>query len=149
MDERRCPIDGCEYLIPEGAMANPALAAIHLSGHLMNHKGQEKDRSKVEAVKRPTISAAGTTQDWLYFMSRWGDYVQATKVQGAEKAIQLLECCDPGLRRDLQRNNGVWFCRGCQLMPLWLPLRCWQLGLKTQQWQETACTVCHRTEKRM
>ena len=57
-------------------------------------------------MKRPTISAAGTTQDWLYFMSRWGDYVQATKVQGAEKAIQLLECCDPGLRRDLQRNKG-------------------------------------------
>ena len=106
MDERRRPIDGCEYLIPEVAMANPALASTHLSGHLMNHKGQEKDRSKVEAVKRPTISAAGTTQDWLYFMSRWGDYVQATKVQGAEKAIQLLECCDPGLRRDLQRNNG-------------------------------------------
>ena len=87
-------------------MANPTLAATHLSGHLMNHKGQEKDRSKVEAVKRPTISAAGTTQDWLYFMSRWGDYVQATKVQGAERAIQLLECCDPGLRRDLQRNSG-------------------------------------------
>ncbi len=60
MDERRCPIDGCEYLIPEGAMENPALAATHLSGHLMNHKGQG---SKVEAVKRPTISAAGTTQD--------------------------------------------------------------------------------------
>ena len=63
MDERRCPIDGCEYLIPEGAMANPALAATHLYGHLMNYKGQEKDRSKVEAMKRPTISAAGTTQD--------------------------------------------------------------------------------------
>ncbi len=29
MDERRCPIDGCEYLIPEGAMANPVLAATH------------------------------------------------------------------------------------------------------------------------
>ncbi len=83
-------------------MENPALAATHLSGHLMNHKGQG---SKVEAVKRPTISAAGTTQDWLYFMSRWSDYLRATKVQGAEKAIQLLECCDSGLRRDLQRNS--------------------------------------------
>ncbi len=74
MDERRCPIDGCEYLIPEGAMANAALAATQLSGHLMNHKGHEKDWSKVEAVKRSTISAAGTTHDWLYFVSRWGDY---------------------------------------------------------------------------
>ena len=63
MDERKCPVNGCEYLIPEGAMENPALAAAHLSGHLINHKGQEKDRSKVEAVKRPTIAAAGTSQE--------------------------------------------------------------------------------------
>ena len=28
------------------------------------------------------------------------------KVKGAEKAIQLLECCNSGLRRDLQRNSG-------------------------------------------
>ncbi len=112
MDERKCPIDGCEYLIPEGAMANPALAATHLSGHLMNHKGQEKDRSKVEAVKRPTISAAGTTQDWLYFMSRWGDYLQATNVQGAEKVIQLLECCDPGPKeRPPEEQWGCGFVR--------------------------------------
>ena len=96
MDERRCPIDGCEYLIPEGAMANPALTATHLSGHLMNHKGPEKDRSKVEAVKRPAISAAGTTQDWLYFMSRWGDYVQATKVQGAREGHPTVRMLLPG-----------------------------------------------------
>ena len=85
-------------------MANPVLAATHLQGHLLNHKDQ--DRSKVEAVKRPTISAAGTSQDWLYFESRWGDYLKATKVKGDERAIQLLECCDQDLRKGLQRNNG-------------------------------------------
>ncbi len=67
MVERRCPIDGCEFLIPESAMENPVLAATHLFRHLMNRKGQG---SKVEAVKRPTISATGTAQDWLYFFSR-------------------------------------------------------------------------------
>ena len=71
-------------------MANPALAATHLSGHLMNHKGQLKDRSKVEAVKRPTISAAGTTQDWLYFMSRWGDYVQGAGGREGHPTVRML-----------------------------------------------------------
>ena len=85
-------------------MANPAQAAAYLQGHLINHKQAEK--SKVEAVKRPIISAAGTNQDWLYFQSRWRDYAKATKVKGDDQAIQLLECCDPDLRRGLQRNNG-------------------------------------------
>ena len=70
-------------------MANPAA---HLQGHLINHK--QTERSKIEAVKRPTISAVGTTQDWIYFQSRWNDYIKATKVIGDEQAIQLLECCD-------------------------------------------------------
>ena len=71
---------------------------------MLNHKGTE--RSKIEAVKRPTVSAAGTSQDWLYFLSRWEDYVKATNVKGADQAIQLLECCDSELRRGIQRNNG-------------------------------------------
>ena len=85
-------------------MATPALAAAHLQGHLLNHKVTEKP--KVEAVKRPTVSTAGTTQDWLYLLSRWEDYVRATKVKGEDQAIQLLECCDPDLRKGIQRNNG-------------------------------------------
>lgn len=104
MGERQCPVNGCHYLIPEAAMDNPGLAIVHLQGHLLNHKDQ--DRSKIEAVKRPTISAAGTSQDWIYFLSRWGDYLKATKVKGEERAIQLLECCDQDLRKGLQRNNG-------------------------------------------
>ena len=85
-------------------MATPMLAAAHLQGHLLNHKGTE--RSKVEAIKRPTVSAAGTSQDWLYFLSRLEDYVKATNVKGEDQAIQLLECCDPDLRKAIQRNNG-------------------------------------------
>ena len=33
--------------------------------------------ARVEKVKRPDISSAGTTE---YFQSRWGDYVRATKL---------------------------------------------------------------------
>ena len=57
-------------------------------------------------MKRPSISSAGTTEDWLYFKSRWGDYVKATKLEGTDRVIQLLECCDEQLRKDLTRNAG-------------------------------------------
>ena len=82
-------------------------------------------------------------------MSRWGDYLQATKVQGAEKAIQLLECCDPGLRRDLQRNNGGVVLSGLPVDAIVAAIKVLAVRIKTQQWLETACTVCRRTEKRM
>ena len=55
---------------------------------------------------RPTISAAGTSADWSYFQSRWKDYIDATKVIGRDKVIQLLECCDEPLSKDLTRSNG-------------------------------------------
>ena len=51
-------------------MATPVLAAVHLQGHLLNHKGTE--RSKVEAVKRPTVSAAGTSQETGYISYQGG-----------------------------------------------------------------------------
>ena len=53
-----------------------------------------------------SLSSAGTTEDWLYFKSRWGDYVKATKLEGTDRVIQLLECCDEQLRKDLTRNAG-------------------------------------------
>ena len=54
----------------------------------------------MEKVKRPSVSSAGTTKDWQYFKSRWDDYVKATRLQGTDRTIQLLECCD------VTRNAG-------------------------------------------
>ena len=62
--------------------------------------------AKVERVKRPVISSAGTSEDWNYFLSRWNDYVEATKVTGKDEVLQLLECCDEELRRDVTRMAG-------------------------------------------
>ena len=39
-------------------------------------------------------------------MTRWTDYAEATKVQGKDKVIQLLECCEEQLRKDLTRTAG-------------------------------------------
>ena len=52
------------------------------------------------------MSSAGSSEDWAYFESRWADYVDATKLTGKDKVVQLLECCDDDLRKDLTRNSG-------------------------------------------
>ena len=103
MAEIACPFPDCPYKLPE---ADPALRAVLMTGHLQTHRCEPTVTAKVEQVKRPCIRSSGTTEDWGYFLSRWGDYVEATKVAGVNKTIQLLECCEETLRRDLTRNNG-------------------------------------------
>ncbi|KAK3769231.1 hypothetical protein RRG08_005178 [Elysia crispata] len=79
-----CPIPGCEFVTDNLDAAIGATAA-----------------AKVDRVKRPVISAAGTSEEWEYFLSRWLDYIDATKLNGRDKVLQLLECCDEPLRKDL------------------------------------------------
>ena len=92
-----CPVTGCTYTT-EDEDANLALALLSL--HAVDHNSPTA-AAKVEKVKRPTVSSAGTSEDWAYFQSRWMDYTEATKVTGKDKVVQLLECCDEQLRKDL------------------------------------------------
>ena len=82
----------------------PVIAAALITAHATSH-GQAQ-AARAEKVKRPSISSAGTTEDWQYFKSRWSDYVKATKLEGTDRVLQLLECCDDQLRKDLTRNAG-------------------------------------------
>ena len=84
------------------------IAAALITAHATTHNTTSNQMAavKVEKVKRPTISSAGTSEEWTYFISRWNDYVEATKVTGKDKTVQLLECCDEQLRKDLTRNAG-------------------------------------------
>ena len=59
---------------------------------------------KAEKVKRPVISASGTSEEWTYFTQRWSEYKQATHLTGLDTIFQLLECCDETLRKDLSRS---------------------------------------------
>ena len=61
-------------------------------------------KSKAEKMKRPSISASGTCEEWAYFSERWADYKMATKLSDNDIVFQLLECCDENLRRDLARS---------------------------------------------
>ena len=107
MPSVRCPIDGCTYETPD---IDPVIAAALITTHATTHQSPggvaaAAPTARPEKVKRPHISPAGTTEDWQYFKSRWSDYVKATKLNGTDKIIQLLECCDEQLRKDLTRDT--------------------------------------------
>ena len=99
----RCPIEGCDYTTED---LDAAIVAALLTTHSSVHTHAPVTTAKVEKVKRPTISACGTSEEWTYFQSRWTEYVDATKISGKDMVIQLLECCDESLRKDLTRTAG-------------------------------------------
>ena len=112
MPKYKCPYPDCDYETEE---AEDQLAAVLLQIHstgVHNNNQATNTRTginataKIEKVRRPTISAAGSSEEWTYFQTRWQDYVEATKITGKDKVIQLLECCDETLRKDLTRNAG-------------------------------------------
>ena len=101
----KCPIEGCEYKTPD---VDPVIAATLITAHATSHltPGQPTQTARVEKIKRPSISSPGTTEDWLYFKSRWGNYMKAMKLEDTDRVIQLLECCEEQLRRDLTPSAG-------------------------------------------
>ena len=104
-----CPFPDCTYNTID---ANDDLAAtllqIHASGaHAPPGAPPRNNNSaKVCKVSRPTLSIGGTSEEWSYFKIRWDDYKQATSIKDREVVIQLLECCDEDLRKDLTRYAG-------------------------------------------
>ena len=104
MPERRCPYPDCSYTTTD---VTDELAAIMLKIHADGiHSNTNSKAAKVESVRRPTISTGGTSEEWSYFLTRWEDYKTATKLCGPDKVIQLLECCEEDLRKDLTRAAG-------------------------------------------
>ena len=99
-----CGYPGCEYIT--GDYSGSAAAAA-LNSHLICHNKQtETAPSKVEKVPRPQITTGRSTEEWLYFLSRWEEYKGATQIKNLELITQLLACCDEPLRADLFRAHG-------------------------------------------
>ena len=106
--KHRYPFPECAYETEEVTDVLAAvLLSVHSSGmHTAQGAPNVTPNTKLKKVRRPTISAAGSSEDWSYFLTRWGDYVAATNVTGKDKVIQILECCDKQLHKDLTRNAG-------------------------------------------
>ncbi|CAB4033724.1 Transposon Ty3-I Gag-Pol poly [Paramuricea clavata] len=109
MPKHKCPFPKCTYetedISDELAVV---MITIHNTGAHTNTPAptQLTQTCKVERVKRPNVCAGGSSEEWSYFITRWQEYAEATKIQGKEKVIQLLECCDENLRKDMTRNEG-------------------------------------------
>ena len=99
MPKVKCP--SCRYTTDdvEGVIAAAQLQAHTAASH-------NTSAPPVEKVKRPTLRQESTNEDWRYFTSLWESYADATKITGKIYNIQLLECCDEELRRDIHRTYG-------------------------------------------
>ena len=100
-----CSWEGCTYKT-EDMEAEMAVKLLTIHDRQHQHETSGNATCKVEKVKRPVVESSGTSEDWRCFLQRWGDYKKATGVRGEELVLQLLECCDETLRRDLCRNAG-------------------------------------------
>ncbi|CAC5355201.1 unnamed protein product [Mytilus coruscus] len=99
----KCPVPDCQY---ETDNLDAVVVVALLTTHVLVHSAPVGAivSAKIEKVKRPTVASAGSSEDWKYFVSRSKEYIQATKVSGKDLVIQLLECCDEILRRDITRS---------------------------------------------
>ena len=103
----QCPVANCSYVTEDvDAVVAASLLNLHATDHATRATPSTATTPQVEKVKRPTIFPAGTSEDWSYFQSRWSEYKAATKIQGNDIVIRLLECCDEQLCKDLTRNAG-------------------------------------------
>ena len=100
----KCPVPNCEY-VTDDVSDELAIVMFKLHGDGA-HSQQHNKPAKAEAVKRPTVCIGGTSEEWQYFLTRWSDYKIATNISGVDLIIQLLECCEDSLRKDLTRAAG-------------------------------------------
>ena len=107
MPDIKCPAPGCNHKFSDGLDVGILTALIDLHARTA-HPAPTATASpaKAEKVKRPTVSAAGSSEEWAYFLQRWADYKAATHLQGPDVVFQLLECCEESLRKDLTRAFG-------------------------------------------
>jgi len=103
----KCPAPDCTTLFPSSLPPEVLIRMLDIherTAHPVHIQASHVMGAKTERVKRPSISASGTSEEWAYFTQRWDDYKHATRISGPDIVYQLLECCDDTLRRDLTRS---------------------------------------------
>ena len=98
----------CNYVTYKDTTISEAITLLQMH-EKAKHVEQQVSTSnslKADKVRRPTIAGGGSSEDWQYFVTRWEEYASATKLADKDKVLQLLECCDEQLRRDLTHAAG-------------------------------------------
>ena len=104
-----CPVPDCVQTFQSDLAPEVLVTLINLHKDTVHPSDRTLNTAptpKPEKVRRPTISAAGSSEDWAYFLNRWDDYKRATHLRDNDISYQLLECCDENLRKDLTRTFG-------------------------------------------
>ena len=98
-----CPIEGCTYATGDIEAAQTiALFTVH--GY--SHAPGACQQAKPDKLSRPNVSKESTSEDWEYFITRWDAYKTATRIADHDATLQLLECCEDSLRKDLHRSHS-------------------------------------------
>ena len=108
MPDLECPAPGCTTSWPDTTAPEVLIRLLDIhakTAHPDTHTPPPAT-AKAEKVKRPSISASGSSEEWTYFTQRWSEYKAATHLTGRDIIYQLLECCDEALRKDLTRTFG-------------------------------------------
>ena len=103
MPSTACPIAGCDFVTADVPDAAERIALLTI--HATTHNNTTPTAAKPEKVSRPKVASGSSSEDWQYFVQRWADYKAATNIYGSDIKMQLLECCDESLRRDLHRSD--------------------------------------------
>jgi cytochrome c oxidase assembly factor 6 len=130
-----CPIPGGDYVTDD---IEAAIVAALITAHCTTHAPGQA--AKVEKVRRPTIATTKTIEEWAYFQSRWSHYVDATKIKGRDRVVQLLECCDEQLQKDLTRLAGGSLTNKSE-EEVMAEIKKWQFEKKTLWKPEFPCTT--------
>ena len=102
----KCPFPDCTFQAEnDEPVVTAALLNIHAAAHTATAIAPSTS-ARADKLKRPSVLLAGTGEEWAYFVTRWNEYRDGTKLTGADIVAQLLECCDEDLRRDLTRAAG-------------------------------------------
>ena len=104
-----CSAPDCTHTFDATLPGDVLLTLIQLharTAHPATPVTHDTPTAKGEKVKRPSIAAAGTGEDWNYFIQRWHGYKVATRLTGQDIIFQLLECTEESLRKDLTRTHG-------------------------------------------
>ena len=107
MPQIACPIEGCPYKTGdvEGVVAAP----------LRSRHTPRLTRLTLLTVPQPGSRKSSAPRWSSAVQSKWGmgilylqmtDYAEASHVTGNDKVMQLLQCCEEQLRKDLTRNTG-------------------------------------------
>ena len=68
-----CPFPGCGH-VSQNDDASIVIELLKIHGLTHTIDAAATSGGKMEKLKRPTISLAGTSETWAYFETRWGEY---------------------------------------------------------------------------